>query len=349
MARRRALFALVSSLTALAALTHAPSAIACEPPLPGLTSSIPPAGSTYPSNGAIFFIGFDISLANVTVTANALPGPYALKPTSFPSDLGLSATLDPPVPAGHTATISGDFCVQPGFCQPVTIDVAMGLPDTEPPAPVQLTSFNVYDYIDYKSSGGDCTSDSDVAYWLKLQAPAPTFDSAQVFYTVEAYRDASLQDLVITRSGFVQSEGEISVELRLMASQLGGKPAAEALCFVVKTQDAAGNTPDETSAVLCKPCFSRVGVTPDMGFGPPPEPQWTAADAYPGGPCDMGTSSSSSGGAGGGGGSGGGGDGDSFGGCGCRTSSEGSTGAALSLALALSAIGAAARRRRARR
>ena len=69
--------------------------------------------------------------------------------------------------------ISGDFCKAPGQCQPKTITFTAGPPDTDPPPLMDAVSYDVYDYADYKSSGGDCTTDSDLAFWVELQTKSP--------------------------------------------------------------------------------------------------------------------------------------------------------------------------------
>jgi MYXO-CTERM domain-containing protein len=228
-----------------------------------------------------------------------------------------------------------------------------------PPAETMPVGYDIYDYADYKSSGGDCTSDSDLAYWVELKAPMPDPAGSPVIYTLEAYRGESLQDLAFSRTGFLSETGQAKIELRLSAQELGGKSAPEAFCFHVETTDAAGNpapTTSESPVFVCKPCNFRVSDAPNAGFGPPPEPMWNSGDSYPGGPCDPG------GGTGGNfpdgglttgsGGSGGGGGGEDvvIGGCGCRVGGEGEGAGASLAALALLA-GAAmrAKRRRAER
>ncbi|MFO0758146.1 MAG: MYXO-CTERM sorting domain-containing protein [Byssovorax sp.] len=362
MLRRSSLVPALVTLAALAAATTAQPAEACEPPLPGLTGTIPASGNIYPSNAPVFFQGYDLSLANVTVSVSDIQQPYKLIPTSLPGSLGLSAMVDPLPPSGHTVTIEGNFCSDPAQCQPMALSYMVGNPDLTAPGGAMPVSFNVYDYVDYKSSGGDCTSDSDLAYWVELKSVVPDPNGSPEIYTLEVYHDEGLQDQVETFSGFIPPEGHAVVQIRAFASQLGGKSPPEAFCFHVKTADAAGNpAPENTESplVICKPCYARTSTDPNMGFGPPPEPMWTSEDIYAGGPCDSGQSSGVGGnypdgglshGTGGStstsGATTGGDDAQVIGGCGCRVAGEETQIPALLGGLGLLAMRGLRRRRR---
>jgi MYXO-CTERM domain-containing protein len=187
---------------------------------------------------------------------------------------------------------------------------------------------------------------------MKLKGTVPTaLNESPLIYAVERYDDASLAGgPVIASSGYVAVSWSSSATIRSTVNNLDGKALPEAFCFRVKTYDTAGNAPS-VSQVLCKPCNNRVDSVPNGNF-PPAEPTWTAADVYPGGPCNASTTATGTGGASSGAGGGkGGNDGDddeAFGGCGCRVAGEGDTHSGLFGALAL-ALGAAVRLGRRRR
>lgn len=348
---------LASSLAALALTASPPRAEACSPPLPGLYGSLPADGASYPANAALFFSGYDVTLDDTTVTVAGQPA--TLTTAGTPGGLGLSALIVPAPQAGDEVIIEGTFCPAGSGCPSKKITFTATAPDTTPPKGADAASFDVYDYADYHSSGGDCTSDSDLAEWVQLKGPTPDAGGSPVIFTLEAYRDAGLTDLVFTRSGFLPETGQAEVELRLFAADLGGKSAPEALCFHVSTKDAAGNPAPsltESPVVVCKPCNYRVSDAPNTGFGPPPEPMWSGADAYPGGPCDPHASTGAGGNypdagltTGSGGGSSGGND-EVIGGCSCQVGDEaGGAGASLGgIALVAAAMARAGRRRRGR-
>lgn len=329
---------LASSLAALSLFAAPPRAHACSPPLPGLYGSVPADGGTYPANAALFFNGYDVTLDDTTVT---VAGQAAVLTTAgTPSGLGLSARIVPEPKAGDEVVIEGTFCPPGTGCENKKITFTATAPDTTPPGGADAASFDVYDYDDYKSSGGDCSSDSDLAEWVQMKGPTPDPAGSPVIFTLGAYRDEGLTDLVFTRTGFLGATGQATVELRLMVSQLGGKSAPEALCFHVTTVDAAGNVAPsltEVPIVICKPCNYRVSDAPTTGFGPPPEPVWNSGDAYAGGPCNPNGTTGAGGNfpdgglTTGSGGTGGGGEDQVIGGCSCQVGDD-VNGAGASLA-----------------
>lgn len=343
----RTLPALILASLATFAAPH--SADACGPPAPGLTSSIPADGGTYPSNGALFFSGFNIALTGVTVTVDGQPAAFGPAPAKVPTVTTLVATITPAPKAGQKVVIQGDFCEAPAQCTPKTITFTAGPPITGAPPVTDVVAFDVYDYVDYVSNGGDCSQSSDLAYWAELKGAAPG-DSPRL-YTISAYNDSTLQKLAFTRSGFI-SDADFRVEMRALAKDLAGKDPAEAFCFRAKSIDVAGNGTD-SQLLVCKACRYRAETMPNTSLGPPPEPKWTSADIYPSGPCGgMGTSSStgSAAGSGGSGSSGAGGDDTTIGGCSCQVGDGGAALPGLLSALALAAGSIArARRRRAGR
>ena len=193
----------------------------------------------------------------------------------------------------------GNFCADVG-CQPADIEFTAGAEDNDPPPATEIASFDVYDYPDFKSSGGDCATDSDLAWFFDLTAPALASGESPRILTLERAADASFSKGSEVVSTFV-NDTSVGLTERDMAAILGGKSAPEAFCFRVSTMDAAGNG-GGVSQVVCKPCNYRVesGAQPSSR---PPEPGWTAADVFPGGTCDAGTGGGGAGGSGGTGGS----------------------------------------------
>ena len=328
---------------ALAFATAAPTrAHACGVPAPGLYSSTPQDGGTLPANAALFFHGYDISLAKVKVTVDGQPASFGPAPANVPGVGDLIATITPAPKAGQTVVIQGDFCNDSGaMCAPKTLTFTAGAPDTEAPPPVDVVGYNVYDYLDFKSSGGDCLTDSDLTYWVELQTEAAKDGESQRLYTIDAFSDANFQNKVFSQSGFIRGK-DTKVEIQKLASGLEGRKAQEAFCFRATSSDAAGHV-TASSLVVCKACFYRADTMPNMS-GPPSEPKWTTADTYPSGPCGDGASSSATSGSSG---SSSGGDDVVVDGCSCQAGGSGTAvpGALAALALALQGL----RRRRARR
>jgi MYXO-CTERM domain-containing protein len=339
-------------LTALALVAAAPRAHACSPPLPGVFATLPADGEKYPGNAAVMLQGYYISPTEATVTVDGQPATLKdVSKTRF-SGLGyIGVTVEPTPTEGQSVVITGTFCAPGTMCNPVTLHYQATAPDTVAPSPIELLSYDIHDYQDFKVSIGDCQIDSDFAWWLKLKGTVPTaLNESPLIYAVERYDDASLAgDPVIADSGYVAASWSSSATSRGSVEGLDGKALPEAFCFRVKTYDTAGNTPS-VSPVLCKPCNYRVDSVSSNG-SPPAEPTWTAADAYPGGPCNSSTTVTGTGTGSASTGSGGGSGTDDdvvIGGCGCRVAGEGATASGLFGALAL-ALGAAVRIGRRRR
>jgi MYXO-CTERM domain-containing protein len=340
---------LAASLTALALVAAAPRAHACSPVPPGVVSTLPVDGGNYPANAAVMLQGYSLSLDDAVVTVDGQPA--TLKDVSKDrfGEIGyFGVTVEPTPKEGQSVVITGTFCPPMSGCKPVTLHYQAAAPDTVAPLPIEFLSYSIYDYPDYKSSGGDCQSNSDLGWWLKLKATVPAaLNESPIIYAIERYTDASMAGgSTLVAGGYVSSSWNSTVTIRDTAQNLGGKSPPEAFCFRVKAFDTAGNTP-AISPILCKPCNYRVDSEP-VGNFPPSEPMWTSADAFPGGPCDSAsTTGTGSSGAGGGGGSGSDG-GEAIGGCGCRMAGEGDTISGLfgALALALGAASRIARRKR---
>ncbi|WP_437774596.1 hypothetical protein [Sorangium sp. So ce1097] len=274
---------------------------ACSPPLPGLTGTLPESGGSLPGNAAVFFDGFSISLDAVSVTVDGAPASLAAV-TDLPS-LGYSlvARIEPPPSEGQAIVIEGDFCGAQGPCAESRIELTAGAADTEAPAGPSGLSFDLHDHADFKSSGGDCQVDSDLTWWVTVEAERAGSGEAPVITTVEAFRDDTFTDPVFSQSRFMNAT-PATVALSRTADVLGGAAAPEALCLRATVMDTAGNAAGEP-VHACKPCYYRRDPeTAQPGLGGPPEPAWTEEDVYPGGTCDSGTGPGSGSGTGAGGG-----------------------------------------------
>ncbi|MFS8069960.1 MAG: hypothetical protein ACMG6S_26650 [Byssovorax sp.] len=333
---------LAISLTALALVAAAPRAHACSPLPPGVFGTVPVDGAKYPGNAAVMLQGQGILPTEATVTVDGQPATLKdVSKTRF-SELGyVGVTVEPTPTEGQNVVITGTFCPPGSGCNPVTLHYQATASDTVAPSPIELLSYGIYDYTDFKSGGGDCQVDSDFAWWLKLKGTVPTaLNESPLLYAIERYSDASLAGgPVIASSGYVAVSWSSSATIRGSVEGLDGKALPEAFCFRVKTYDTAGNTPS-VSPVLCEPCNYRVDSVSNGDF-PPAEPTWTAADAYSGGPCNASTTATGTGGASAGAGGGNNGDGV-IGGCSFRVAGEGDTTSGLFGALAL-ALGVAVR------
>ncbi|WP_437769990.1 hypothetical protein WME77_27040 [Sorangium sp. So ce764] len=280
----------------IAALTCAlaveSSADACAPPQPGLTGTLPDSGATYPGNAALFFFGYSISLEGVTVTVDDKPASLVRALDVPVAGQSFAARIEPPPSEGQAIVIEGDFCA-PESCEVTRIELTAGAADAAAPkGPVGL-SFDLYDHADFKSSGGDCRVDSDLAWWLTVDG-VESAGASPVIYTIDAFRDDSFDEPLFSQSAFMGAASS-TMAINRTAHVLDGADAPEALCFRARAIDAAGNAASET-AHACRPCYYREDpATAEPADGPPAEPEWTAADVYPGGTCDPGT------GAGGGG------------------------------------------------
>ena len=355
----------LAALTAAALLSAAPRVHACSPPPTGVFSTIPAEGQKYPGNAAVILHGQGISLTDASVTVDGQPATLKDVSKTLFDGLGIFAvTVEPTPAAGQAVTVTGTFCAGGPGCPPVALHYVATAADTVAPPSIDLAGFNVHDYTDFKSSGGDCQSDSDFAWWIELKSQVPELATdGAVMYQIQGYADASMAGgVVVGAFGYVDVTGHAVVPIRRTVSALNGKPLPEAMCFRIRSYDSAGNTPSISPELLCKPCYYRADGLPSNGF-PPAEPTWTPADIYPGGPCDYSmvgsggsypdaglphdTSSTSS--TSGAGGSGGGANGDLVvGGCGCRMAGEDESTPGLSGALVL-AIGASLRLARRRR
>ena len=336
----------LAALTAVALFAAAPRARACTPLPEGVSGTIPAEGQKYPGNAAVILQGQGISLVNAAVSVDGVPATLTDVSNTLFNGLGLFAVTVTPTPAaGQAVTIEGKFCDAGASCPPVTLHYVATAALNALPSPVELVEYDIYDYPDFKSSGGDCQSDSDFAWWLHLNSKVPDQEKdGAVIYVIEGYTPAQSEGPAFTARGFVTSSWNPAITIRNYVGILGGLPLPEAAQFTVTTYNTAGNKSEAVKPVG-RPCHYRADSAPYEGF-PPAEPTWTAADIYPGGACDMTSTATGTGGASTGvGGSGGGAKDDVVvGGCGCRLAGydESASGLFGALALALCTV----RRRR---
>lgn len=253
---------------------------ACGASVPELYEAIPADGATYPGNAALLFTGFEISLDAVTVTVDGQPAAFA--PAEFAADLATIAVLVEPAPqAGQTVVVSGSFCAEEEFCEPVAITYTAGEHDVAAPAPIVEASF--YAVLDHEEfSWNDSCDEWAVAQtmYVHLQQAAPGPADAPV-----AVHLAWDPDGAEGPAGFAEQRwapGEATVlDVMLSEAAFGEFDPRIDGCLQVTTIDTAGNAgaPFE----LCMACFAGADDTPITE--PPDEPLWTEADAVPGSAC----------------------------------------------------------------
>jgi len=255
-------------------LTAEGLARACQPPFPGLFGSIPDHGTTHPANAAVLLEGYDISLDAVTVTVDGAPAALIEQPP-LPWINGVFVRIEPQPQPGQTVVIEGDFCPQPGECEPQQIPFTATDPDLTPPAPITAFSFDIYDYPPHDPGVGSCMSPSDFTRYFRISAPLPGPGESYNIHRLSVVGDgpvlpsrlAITTDMAITVSG--------------LDAELMGAPLAESACFHVDTIDFAGNV-GPASPPICLPCRVRVDTRAPFL---PIEPAWTDDDLFPGGPC----------------------------------------------------------------
>lgn len=301
---------------------------ACSPPLAGLSGSYPAKGvTTYPANAPIVLQGYGLdTAAGLSATVAGKPATLSHLIDVRQNRLGLVLGLSPQPVEGDAVTVKGNACgpdADTPSCQ-VDLSFQAGPNDASPPDVPASISYDVHDYLDFDASPGDCQSSSDLAVWVSLPAtPAAVPGEFWIVDVRKAGETASLQETLAGRSATGTGS---TVALRLSA-QTAGDATKGGLCVGVRSFDIAGN---ESSRVeSCTPC--RVRIDPQTGsggngsFSPPPKPEWTAVDTFPGGSCGGPTNGGSGGN--GAGGSGAAGGSNAAGG---QTSSAGAAGAVSS-------------------
>ena len=175
-------------LGGLSALAGLPDSKACSPPAPGLRNTMPADGGTYPANGIVLFFGDGIAL-DATVTVDGAPASL-VQATEFPVGFvgGMGARVQPEPAAGQEVIITGDFCsdeVDPSFgCEVQTVRFVTT--DAERPATCAIErELRGLRSSDFRSGGGDCQSDSDLAWFVHVDSAAPEAGGTPVAHMVE--------------------------------------------------------------------------------------------------------------------------------------------------------------------
>lgn len=256
-------------------------ALACSPPLPALTSHIPADGAYYPANGIILFEGYQISLDQVTVTVDGSPATLVDASAAFSTKVApLAARINPKPNPDQKVTISGSFCMN---CPSESFTFTARADDLIAPEGVVSAEYGVHDYADFKSSGGDCQSDSDLGLWVKAQTIPAAEEEAPTVLQIEAFADSALSKPLGSRATVISANEFVWGYRVTTASLQGANPTG--VCFRLSTKDLSGNDGPEPT-VLCNACYSRTDAQGSgMGF-PPDQPAWGEADTIAGGPCD---------------------------------------------------------------
>jgi MYXO-CTERM domain-containing protein len=327
---------------AAAALTlsaAAASANACEPPQPGVFSTIPADGEKYPADAAVILRGQGLSLTDASVTVDGQAAALNDMSTWFEGIDLFAVKVEPTPAAGQNVVITGTFCDPGSGCKPITLHYEATATIKAIPPPIEVVEYNIHDYPDFVPGSGDCQSNSGFTAWMKLKTTIPdqAKDGAWM-YKITAHATQQWEGPKHTFWGFVDASWNPEVELRMWSDLATNGALPEGVVFDIQIYDSAGNN-SSTPGVINKPCHYRAdSVSSDSS--PPPEPVWTEADIYPGGTCESMTTGT--------GGSGGGREDVVIDGCGCRVAGESESASGLfgALILALSASMRLARRRR---
>ena len=273
---------ILGSICAAAAMLPG-DAHACSPPAPGLTSHIPEDGAYYPANGIVLFNGFGLSLDQVTVTVNGAPGTLVDASAAFATSIApLAARISPKPNPDEKVTISGSFCAS---CPSETFSFTARADDLVAPEGFVSSQYGVHDYADFKTSGGDCQSDSDMALWVETKTIPASEEEAPTVLQIEAFADNALTKPIGSHGSLITTS-EMTWGLRVTSAMLdGANPTG--VCFRLSTKDLSGND-GPMPTVLCNACYARTDAQGGMTGFPPDKPAWTDADAIKDGPCDWG-------------------------------------------------------------
>lgn len=257
---------------------------ACSPPAPALTSHIPADGAWYPANGILLFDGYSISLDQVTVSVMGANGSSSAMlvdaSSAFKSPVAaLAARVSPKPNPEDKVTIKGSFC--PG-CPSETFTFTARADDLVAPEGVVNAHYAVHDYADFKSSGGDCQSDSDLGLWVHAQTIPASEEEAPTILQIEAFADSALSKPLASNAGLITSNEFVWGYRTTLANLQGANPTS--VCFRLSTKDLSGNDAAEPT-VVCNACYARTDAQGTMGL-PPDEPKWGEAETIKGGPCD---------------------------------------------------------------
>lgn len=274
---------LVGLLLGAALTLLAAPAPACEPLPPGVYGSIPETGESLPANARLLLLGSEISTGAMSATVDGAPWSVVVaEPVAGFGAVALR--FEPAPPSGAELELTGDFCPPEYGCEPVALRFVIGAPDESAPTVPAGLGFDVYDYADFFSSGGDCQVDSALAYFLHADTKAETSDQSELFVRWRGFLAGTDGPPIFDQAVLPREEGTEEVA-RFVEATLAGAAPATALCFTATAEDAAGNL-SASSAPVCSPCYFRADpagtASPDW---PPDEPAWSFEDVYAEGPC----------------------------------------------------------------
>ncbi len=272
----------LSSICAAASAIVPADAHACSPPAPGLISHIPANDAYYPANGIVLFDGVSISLDQVTVTVDGAPAMLVDASSAFATNVSTLAVRVSPKPnPDQKVTISGSFCTG---CAAESFTFTARVDDLVAPEGVISGHYSVHDYADFKSSGGDCQSDSDLGLWVHAQTSPSSEEEAPTILQIEAFADSALSKPIGSRSTLITTNESVWGYRVATASLQGASPTG--VCFRLSTKDLSGNDGPKPT-ILCNACYTRTDAQGSMPGSPPDEPTWGEADTIKGGPCDF--------------------------------------------------------------
>jgi hypothetical protein len=280
---------------------------ACSPPLPSLDGSVPNNGGIHPANAPILLQGYNLQTDAIKATIDGQPAKVAkvFSAASAASSLFLGQTtigLTPAPQPGQKVTLKGQVCQGFGPENKCTLDLSFtaGPEDLTAPPATESVEFDVHEYVGLASDPGSCFPPTDVAYYVRLKAPADS--EATSYWMIDGYDAATGKTLIF--STFRQRSQADKLVLRFDDKALQGAALPSGICVEVTGVDLAGNKTQPLRA--CKPCRFRKDTQLQPSSSPIDEPSWTDADIVPGGACDAGGPGGSGGsaGVGGSGGSG---------------------------------------------
>ncbi len=251
------------------------SARACSPPVEPTLLGPDPAGPV-PANAAIRIQASSTDLSEYVASVDgelaALTEVEELRINHYvTSEFAVSI-------AGVTAGahVRLRWCEEGNGCIDV-IEYDASDPVVEPPpAPASL----IFDLHDFPGiyGGALCELPEELNWWIKTEV-APSEHDIEVFHLFEGF-SAEEQPQLRFRSHALASGEVIDWPVAGYQVQLGDAEPPEAICIRATAIDAAGNRSEPVES--CLPCRYSVAVrSGDL----PPQPMWTEADIYPGGPC----------------------------------------------------------------
>lgn len=252
---------------------------------PGVYGSVPATGGVLPADAAVFLLGADIALGDVTALVDGSPASLEAVPAlegEGPFSDRAVRIVPPPAP-GQTVEIAGTGCIPALNCEPFAFTFTVTEPDTAAPAAATVVGFDVHrhstGWLDPCSATG-----GTISYWVDLDFGASPAEPVRRVGVVEAVPAGDPDGPAIARQVFHDASGAVTGRFLFEAAALGGKEPPAALCFRVTATDASSNLAG-APAILCEPCHFRDAPTDEVAFE---EPAWVEGEIVAGGACDGG-------------------------------------------------------------